>query len=228
MLAGLASDAQVFQGDGFFHGDGVDSCVDFESHDNCLQVTDTVTLEVRIRTGTIGTDPVVVQRLFARDTGGGNYQMSLWRNNTWSTYNAPDDVASIAFWARVIDPLGGTNWQVGLTDYDAFPVVSDHWYRVRAVWDSGLDSGLPVAIYLDDQGPDGDDVGQLWAGYVNAIDSDQSQSIDGKFLYPGFQILGRDGDFTIGCNASVHTNHIFSGLIDWIEWKAGADLSGLD
>ena len=227
MLAGLASDAQVFQGDGFFHGDGVDSCVDFESHDNCLQVTDTVTLEVRIRTGTIGTDPVVVQRLFARDTGGGNYQMSLWRNNTWSTYNAPDDVASIAFWARVIDPLGGTNWQVGLTDYTAFPVVSDHWYRVRAVWDSG-DSGLPVAIYLDDQGPDGDDVGQLWSGYVNAIDSDQSQSIDGKFLYPGFQILGRDGDFTIGCNANNHTKHIFSGLIDWIEWKADADLSGLD
>ena len=207
---------------GYFYGDGVDNYIDFEYNSKCLQGDTALTIEVRIKpSGIEGTDNYI-KRVLARDTGG-NYQVSVWRNNSWTNYNAPADAASIAFWLRPVDAHGGTGWKVVLTDYDKCPIVSDHWYKVKIVWDFSKTGGIPCDIFVDDQGTAGDDAGENWAGYINATDSDQSQLTSDRFLLEGDVIATFDGAFTIGANVNNHTKNVFNGLIDWITWSPTVD-----
>ncbi|MFQ6112875.1 MAG: hypothetical protein ACE5NG_02170 [bacterium] len=168
-----------------------------------------------------------IRRILARDQGG-NYQVSVWRHNNWDSYNAPNDTASIAFWVKPTDAHGGKVWKPVLTDYDAFPIVSDHWYKVKVVGNSGKTGGIPGDIFVDDEGTDGNRAGEIWSGYKNATDSDQSQLPADRYLYEGDEITPADGDFTIGCNVNNHANNVFIGLIDWISWQHGVDYSGVD
>lgn len=216
VMAGAVNDAAAtLPGDGLFHGDGVDSWIDFTSNVSCLKASTNLTLETRIRpAGLEGTD-TYVKRVFARDQGG-NYQVSVWRNNGWTNYEAPDGTASIALWVAVVDNHGGNDWKVILTDYDLYPIVSDHWYRIRILWNSAEVGGIPGKIFVDDLGPDGDDEGENWAGFVDAADSDQSQLTPEMLLYEGDVIRTSDGAFTIGANVSDHANNVFLGLIDYV------------
>ncbi|MBI4516036.1 MAG: hypothetical protein HY699_09510 [Deltaproteobacteria bacterium] len=225
VLFGAVNDpAQTLSGDGYYTGDGVNNYVDFEYNPTCLQASTSMTIEARIKpTGLAGTAQYV-KRVFARD-GGGNYQMSVWRNNSWAggTFNAPSGTAAIAFWVSPVDAHGGSAWKPVLTDYVACPIVSDHWYRVKAVWSSNKPGGVPgqffvpADIYVDDEGTDGSGTGESWSGSANCTNSSQSYSSDISKLYTGDQIKTADGAFTIGANVTNHANNVFQGLIDWIK-----------
>ncbi len=130
---------------------------------------------------------------------------------------------------RPVNNQGGKNWKPVLTNYDNYPVVSNHWYEVKIVWDSDKSIGnIPCDIFVDDQGTDGLGAGENWAGFKNATDSDQSQLTPDRFLQLGDVIKKNDGDFSIGCNVNSHANNVFSGQIDWIIWSPVADYSGVD
>lgn len=110
----------------------------------------------------------------------------------------------------------------------AIPIVPDHWYTVRIVWNSNKSGGIPGDIFVDDQGPNGNDAGENWSGYKNATDADQSQLPTNRYLFAGDEISPSDGDFTIGANVNNHGNNVFEGLIDWIGWDPSVDYSGVD
>ncbi len=210
-----------------FYGDGSSAnYIRFDYNTSCLMANTAMTLEARIKpAGLDGTAPYV-KRIFARDSGG-NYQLSVWRNNSWTNFNAPDGTASVAFWVKPVDAHGGTTWKPLLTDYNICPVVSDHWYRVKVVWNSG-NTGVPGDIYLDDQGIDGAGTGENWAGYINCTDSDQSQLTSDRYLYEGDEISASNGGFSIGVNVNNNDKNRFNGLIDWIIWQDVSDYSGVD
>jgi hypothetical protein len=195
-------------------GDGVDNYIDIENNPYCFIATTELTLEFRIRPAVVDEgDETLIQRVFAKD--GNNYQTSVRRNNTWENYNAPASTASIALWVHVADNHGGNNWKPVLTDYDNYPIMSNHWYRIKVVWNSAKVGGIPGDIYVDDQGPAGDDVGENWSGFPNCTNSSQSYLSSNQYLYEGDQIAGEAGDMHIATNAN-HTL-LFNGLIDWVE-----------
>lgn len=58
-------------------------------------------------------------------------------------------------------------------------------FNSAAVPPPAIVGGIPCDIYIDDQGIDGFDTDELWAGYVNCTDSDQSQLDELHYLYEG-------------------------------------------
>ncbi|MBI5410336.1 MAG: hypothetical protein HZA14_13320 [Nitrospirae bacterium] len=225
-------------------GDGSGRYIMFDYNTSCLQASTAMTVEARIKpTGlsTVTGDTQYVRRILARD-GSGNYQISVWRNNTWNnpttdTYNAPDGQASIALWIYVADAHGGNVWKPVLTNYQGAktgsendcPIVSDHWYQVKAVWNSNKPGGAPgqfftpADVYIDDQGTDGAGAGENWSGYINCTDTDQSLKFDAVKFYTADEIKPANGNFAVGANRGNPANNLFNGLIDWITWKDSVD-----
>jgi hypothetical protein len=220
-------------------GSGSGRYIMFNNNSNCLQATTDMTIETRVKpTGTAGTANYIT-RILARD-GSGNYQLSLWRNNTAypGLFTAPADEVSVALWIRVVDPTGGTNngnttyWKPVLTNYTggangselSCRIVSDRWYKIKAVWNTAKPGGVagqfftPAEIWVDDQGVNGNDVGEAWAGYRNCTDADQSLKTDAVKFYTGDTIYPVPDTFAIGVNRSNTANNLFNGLIDWITW----------
>jgi len=225
-----------------FSGDGAVSgrYINFPYNAKCLQATTALTLEARIKPSNIGAANYV-NRVLARD-GGGNYQMTVWRNTGWATYNPPDNEASIALWAAPLNTNGGNAWKVSLTNYtggatgseNECPIVSDHWYQVKAVWNTSRLGGTagqpfsPVDIFVDDQGTDGLGAGENWTGFINCTDRDQSlvdQTL--QRFYTDDEIRPNDSSFAIGVNRNTLTGNLFDGLIDWIKWQDAVDYSGV-
>ncbi len=225
-------------------GDGSGRYILFDYNSSCLQATTAMTIEARIGpTGlsSVTGDTQYIRRILARD-GSGNYQISVWRNNTWNnpatdTYNAPDGQASIALWINVVDAHGGNAWKPVLTNYTGAktgsendcPIVSDHWYQVKAVWNTNKPGGAPdqffqpADIYIDDQGTDGSGAGENWSGYIDCTDTDQSLKFDAVKFFTGDQINRADSNFAIGTNRGTPTGNLFNGLVDWITWKDSVD-----
>ena len=218
-------------------GDGSGRYIMFDYNTACLQASTAMTVETRIKPTGLTTENYI-GRILARD-GSGNFQFSIWRNNTAypGLYNAPSGEASIALWIYPVDAHGGNTWKPVLTNYTGAktgsenncPVVSDHWYLVKAVWNTNKPGGTPgqffqpADIYMDDQGTDGNGAGENWAGYINCTDSDQSLKTDAVKFYTGDVIKTYSGDsFAIGTNRSTPTSNLFNGLIDWITWKDSA------
>ncbi len=229
LLVGVVNDpAEAFLGDGYFHGDGVDNFIRFENDDKCLQSATTHTLEARVRPNVMGPVDNTIQRILARDSNQ-NFQLSVWRNTSWDTYNPPDGVGSFAFWVPSEPQLSGEQWwKPLLTDYDTCPIVANHWYQVKVVWDASKTGGIPGDIFVDDQGTDGADTNEYWSGYVNCTDADQSQNPDDQKFHEGDTMRIGDGDFGIGANVNNSINNLFDGLIDWARWESAADYSGVD
>jgi hypothetical protein len=140
-------------------------------------------------------------------------------------FTPPDYIASMALWVRVADPHGGNNYKPVLTSYTNCPIQNNHWYQVRAVWNTNKPGGIegqffvPAEIWVDDQGQTGDNAGESWSGYIDCTNSSQSYNDDSRKLYTGDSIFAGNGDFTIGANVTNHANNLFNGLIDWIIWK---------
>jgi len=199
----------------------VNNYIVFTNNDGCLQASTAMTIEMRIKPYGLEGTGTYIRRILARDSNQ-NYQVSVWRNNSWSTYNAPPDTASIAFWLSPVDKRGGQWWKVVLTDYTQYPIVSSHWYKVKVVWNSAKPGGIPCDIFVDDQGPNGSDVGENWSGYANATNLDQSLVPTDRRVSQGDVITAGDGNFAIGCNVNNYGNDAFYGLIDWLTWEAAA------
>ncbi|OGR05626.1 MAG: hypothetical protein A2511_03310 [Deltaproteobacteria bacterium RIFOXYD12_FULL_50_9] len=218
-------------------GDGSGRYIQFDYNSSCLTASTAMTIETRIKpTGLAGTANYI-RRILARD-GGGNFQISIWRNNTAypGLYNAPSGEASIALWVYPVSP--GTTWKPVLTNYTGAktgsenncPIVSDHWYQIKAVWQTNKSGGTPgqfftpADIYIDDQGTDGAGAGEIWSGYINCTDSDQSLKTDTVKFYTGDVMKTATGEnFTIGAARANPANNLFNGLIDWISWKDTAE-----
>lgn len=212
-----------FIGDGYFHGNGSNNYIDFENYDTSFKVSTGLTLEIRIKPVGLEGTGTYIRRIFARDYSQ-NYQISVWRNNSlYPNYSAPSGTASIAFWVSPIDKHGGAAWKPVLTDYNTHPIISDHFYKVKVIWNSSKIGGIPAGIFVDDEGTDGNGLGENWQGYTDATDSDQSLIPADRRLYEGDKITMSDGDFVIGSNVNNHNNNAFNGLIDWIKWQGVPD-----
>jgi predicted CXXCH cytochrome family protein len=205
-----------------FAGDGTGSnYINFPYSTTCLQADTKMTVEARVKPTGIGTDNYIT-RILARD-GGGNFQLSVWRNNNWTNYNAPDDTASIALWVYPL-PAVGNAWKPVLTDYDLCPIINDHWYKIKAVWDSDIVSAMPSRIFVDDQGTDGSGTGENWDGYIDCTNSGQTYNDPlTQIINEGDTIKKNDGSFAIGINRNNLSGNNFNGLIDWIIWKDSVD-----
>ncbi len=99
----------------------------------------------------------------------------------------------------------------------------------------GVNAAPPVDIWADDQGINGDDVGQLWNGFINIARPDPESSGGCRWLsQPGDEMLDEDQMTYVGDNRGNNdvpgaaNNTIFKGLIDWVNWKPVADYSGVD
>jgi hypothetical protein len=181
--------------------------------------------------------PNSFRRIIDKEQGAYGYEFQIFRNLTkperFPTFTPPDNVASIALWVTPLDKRTEANngWKPVLSDYDICPITNDHWYLVKVVWDTNKVGGVPYEffvpadIYIDDQGPDGDDVGESWSGYENCTDTDQSYVIDDWKFWTGDEIGGGDGHFAIGAmpNKLLHGGNHFNGLIDWITWTDSVD-----
>jgi len=215
-------------------GDGISTnYINFANNTGCLQATTAMTVEARVKPTGIGLAAEnYIRRILARDSGG-NYQLSVWRNNNsaanFPNFSAPDYTASIALWLSPQDTHDGHNWKLVLSDYTACPITNDHWYQIKAVWNSNKPGGVPgqffvpADIYIDDQGTDGNGSNENWAGYANCTNAEQSYLVDEKKLYTGDMIKPSSGNFAIGVNRGNLTGNLFNGLIDWISWRDTAD-----
>ncbi len=242
-LSGVVGDVGTLTGTAFY-GDGGSATPDtvshyiyFDSNNTCLEATTAMTIETRIKPTGIGTANSF-RRIFDKTQGAANsYELQIFRNTTkperFPTFNPPDNVASIALWVTPLDKRTEANngWKPVLSDYDLCPITNDRWYQVKVVWDTNKIGGIPgqffvpADIFIDDQGPNGDDVGESWSGNINCTDADQSYVVDDWKFWTGDEIGGGDGPFAIG--ASPHNvlkgNLQFNGLIDWITWKDTVD-----
>ena len=137
------------------------------------------------------------------------------------------------------DPYEGADsrWHELSSDMEQYPIVAEHWYRIRVVFNSDKSgipgsSGIPVDIFADDQGTDGLDTDQLWDGFINIAMLDVPTCKFGGL--PGDFIALEDGYSCIGDNLNHSdipgdtNNTLFKGLIDWVTWKPVADYSGVD
>ena len=224
---------------GYFSGDGSSGgYINFTNNTSCLQADTAMSIEMRIKPTGIPNDTTTnyISRILARD-GGGNYQVSLWRNQGWATYGAPAGETSVALWTYVDDNHGGNSWKLVLSNYtggatggeNECGIVNDHWYLVKVVWDTNKPGGTPgqffqpADIYIDDKGTDGAGAGENWVGYINCTDTDQSLKADNQKYYTGDTIRKNNSSFAIGINRANLSGNQFNGLIDWITWKDSVD-----
>ena len=140
------------------------------------------------------------------------------------------------------DPYVGTsvwNHQIS-SDIDQYPIVNDHWYLIKVVFNSdkadvaGSD-GTPVDIFIDDLGTDGsnktvaDGGDENWPGYKNATVAINESSSSRWGALPGDSIqLHYNRQSTIGAASGATHAQGFEGQIDWVTWKPYADYSGVD
>jgi hypothetical protein len=151
--------------------------------------------------------------------------------DTASRHTCPDPL-----WPDDTYTGNDARWHQISSDIDQWPLLANHWYKVKVVFNSdntsgGGDDGAPVDIFLDDQGETGlDDVTQLWEGYVNASKSIQDSSSCRWGAKPGDYIATENQPAFIGTprppGSGIHAaTHIFDGDIDWVTWKPIADYS---
>ncbi len=112
------------------------------------------------------------------------------------------------------------------------PIVNDHWYRIRVVFNSDKPN-FPVDIFADDQGTDGvaeplAGAGELWSGFKNIARTEPEDGCKWGAL-PGDFIETRDEFTYLGSPwSSSNATHLFKGLIDWVTWSPIADYTGVD
>ena len=138
------------------------------------------------------------------------------------------------------------------TDIDQWPIVDNHWYKIRVVFNSDKSSaagsnGTPVDIFLDDGGADGLNTPnptpgdptqnpdyEQWSGYVNASRTINESSSCKWGALPGDFVRTIDKFTSIGDNLN-HTDIpgdtwdlMLKGKLDWFVWQPAADYTGVD
>ena len=118
----------------------------------------------------------------------------------------------------------------GNTIIDLYPLASNHWYKMRVLYNS-YKTHIPVDIWLDDMGEDGqsEQATQLWAGYINTAKPDIQDSSSCRWgALPGDYMAMEDQVTYIGSPPNHSAISLFKGAIDWISWAPVADYSGVD
>ncbi len=125
------------------------------------------------------------------------------------------------------------------TDIDQWPIIDDHWYKVRVVFNADKinvsgSNGTPVDIFIDDQGTTGtDDASEQWSGFINVSDTIHNSGSCKWGALPGDYLWMPVRFSYIGDN-STHTdipddvnNFMMKGKLDWYIWKSLADYTGV-
>jgi predicted CXXCH cytochrome family protein len=260
----------TFPGDGTFHGDETaDTFIDIDSHPACLLSPRAVTIEARVMPTAVDLDwddtngdgiddnvdrDSTFSRIFERKR---NLKITILHAD-YRGDNIPerDERASIEVkyfvdvasrhtcphpqWPE--DPYIGADarWHQISTDIDSWPIVNNHWYTIRVVFNAdkltipGSD-GTPVDVFIDDQGEDGQSelATELWPGYVNASKTINESSSCKWGALPGDVIATEDQASHIGApppaaDGTHNALHLFKGQIDYVAWSPGADYSGVD
>lgn len=233
LVIGAPSNPSQTMGSGYFNGNGSTTSpnyIDFGNNKDAFHAETAMTLETRIKPTVVdNSSSSTIQRIFARGTSA-EHQISVWRNvnsTWWPVYHPPSAVGSIAFWPKMADAHSTNQYKPVKTDYDNFPIVADHWYKVRLVWNSDKKGGIPGDIFVDDEGTDGSGTAENWSGYRNATDYNQVQNTSATQMWEGDSIQSTGDDtFTIGANVN-HTLP-YDGKIDWLSWSDQVDYSNVD
>ncbi len=239
----------AMQGDGYFHGDeNQGTFIDFNNSAACLLSPRALTIEMRVKPTAVdldwedangdGIDDIpdrnaTFNRIFERKRNIKVTIMHAWYSG--DTTAARNDRARVQVkyfvdsasrhtcpnpqWPD--DPYEGNDsrWHQINSNIDVWPIVNNHWYKIKVVFDSDKPDGPPVDIYMDDQGPNGNDVGENWSGYVNAsMTINESSSCKWGALTGDF-IASEDQISYIGTPPNHNSVILFKGLIDWITWK---------
>ncbi len=238
-------------GDGTFHGaEGQGTYIDFTNNNSCLNSPGEVTIEARVKPTEVdrGVGDNTFNRIFERR----RTILVTILNTDYRGDDIPERAgkASIEVKYRVEnffgpggrhtcpdpqwpdDPYVGNDVRMHQisSNIDLWPIVNNHWYKIKVVFNSDKSgipgsNGTPVDIFIDDQGPNGNDSGQNWSGYVNASKTINESSSCRWGSLPGDVINDRDDTVHIG--ASWNYNQPFAGQIDWVTWKPNADYSGV-
>lgn len=246
---------------GYFNGNGTTTSVQFRNNDACLLTNlNKMTIETRIYPTGIPADTTttmqqsIIRRGQAGAPNNSNYELALarWPNQANYSYTTiPANTAHLAL-ISVVDFANGCSgqacpgdascalscgyWKRVLTEFSACPIVNNHYYRIKAVWDYTKATGIPVDIWIKDEGTDGAGAGRSWATFKNCTDNDQSLLSTNFFkIDTGAKPKNNSGsggnDFAFGSNIDadgVGTTNNFSGKIDYIYWNINADTTGVD
>ncbi len=234
----------------WFNGDeDEDTYVDFAANNTCLNSPRAITIEARVRPTEVdrgvGGENNTFNRVFERrrtilvtilNTGyrgddvparGGKASIEVkYRVDSASRHTCPHPQ-----WPA--DPHTGNDARMHQisSDIDQFPIVDNHWYQIKVVFNSDKSdvagsNGTPVDIFIDDQGTNGDDSDQNWVGYKNATVAINESSSCKWGALPGDFLEFRNDTSHIGSSWS-HAQ-LFEGQIDWVTWQPVADYSGVD
>ncbi len=255
-VGSVSNPSVVFPGDGYFHGEeSQGTYIEFNSNNDCLISPSStgyqreLTIEARFRPSVVDLDftdsdgdsiddntrTSTQLRVFERKR---TFQLTVMRGD-WMTDNVLDRAgkARIIFKFRAAPPYrrdcgadGPGAWMKQVySDINSYPIVANHWYRVKVVFNSN-DSQIPVRIYGDDLGTDGNGAGENWGGFVQIFSSNPNDSGACKWVsQPGDEMAVESQPTIIGDN-TVHNdvpgdsgNQLFKGEIDWITWKSFVD-----
>ena len=247
LLGTVGNPAAAFLGDGYFRGDeNQDTYIDFSDSAKCLLSPSPtgyqreVTLEARVRPYVVDLDTgnpdrnSTQHRVIERKR---TWQFTIMRGD-WAGDNVPERAgkARVMFKYRAAPPYqrdcdadGPGAWMKQVSsDIDLYPIVTNHWYKIRIVFDSNQ-SHIPVGIWADDQGTDGFDAGENWSGFINIAQPDPEDSGSCKWMsQPGDEMASEDQLTHIGSPPNHNSLVLFKGLIDWVTWQGEAIYSGVD
>ncbi len=258
---------EAFVGDGYFHftSDGVynttnpnDTFVRVTNPDSCLDNERTYTYELRFKPAVIDLDSEslnpgntldrTIQTLVQRRSFN---QFALRRADFLTQIAPPDGQAYL--WANFTTPpnnvtpldlsgLGhGQYSKEAYGDVATCPIVQDHWYRVRLVYNADRKGGIPVDIFAEDQGTDGAGTNANWSGFISCtqarLQNEEWQHSEG-IINKQDPWSPKPHDIIIGANqneklalardALPEPGTNADSLMDWFSYKPVADYTGLD
>jgi hypothetical protein len=222
------------------------------SNNQCFNSPRALTIEARVKPTEVdrGVGDNTFNRIFERrrtilvtllntDYGGGDIPARADKASIEVKYRVENTYAAGARhtcphpqWPA--DPYSGNDTRMHQisSDIDQFPIVNDHWYLIRVVFNSDMSEvprsdGRPVDIFIDDQGTDGNGLDENWTGYVNATKTIQGSSSCRWGALPGDVVNLRNDLSYFGSNWANNAQQ-FDGQIDWVTWQPLANYTGVD
>jgi hypothetical protein len=246
MIGAVSNPAVALPGDGYFHGDGSTTYIEFLDNPTCLQEAYSMSVSARVKPTNVHSGGNTFNRIFERRRcikvtilhtdyrgddipereGKASIEVKYFVDSA-SRHDCPhpqwpDDPLIEPSGClddpnvECTDPYTGNDarWHQISSDIDQWPIVDNHWYEISVTFSTGTDP--PVSIYIDDQGEDGDGVGELWSGNANATKTINESSSCRWGALPDDYIALEDQPTFIG--SSPGYSQLFSGQIDWVTW----------
>jgi len=265
MLGAVQNGAEAFVGgDGYLHfnSDGISSTKNVNdtlfratNPDSCLGNERTFTYELRFKPAVVDLDSAslnpantltsTVQALVQRKSF--NY-FALRRADFMGDILPPDGQTYL--WANFSTPppnvtpldvsgLGHGQYNKEIYgDVATCPIVQDHWYRVRLVYNADRKGSVPADIFAEDQGTDGAGTNANWSGYISCTQAhlqDEEWQLSEGIINKQDPWVPKTHDITLGSNNNEKaalgrdTRGVNEdALMDWFSYKPIADYTGLD